>query len=465
MRRATAIRVAEMMGELWTWSGRIGRGRFAAWGFALLAVKLLGDIVLSELVFSCSWSPTVYWFPGRAMLEAEEHEQRWLVALSAWSLPFLAAGLALTVRRLRAIGWSPLLAVMFAVPVANLIFFAVLLLTPDREAPLPGARLPSWLDRTIPRGALACAALAALVSLALGGSLTWLGVAVLRMYGIALFVVQPLVVGLISAWLWNHHECRTRRSTLGVATNAYLLCSAALLLIGLEGAVCVLMVLPLGLPVTLIGALIGWHVCQVTPQRQPHAGRTLSGLVLMVPLAMTLEYADRPPPPSAAVTSVIEVDAPPERVWAHVIAFGEIEAPPEALFRLGIACPLRATIDGQGPGALRRCTFTTGSFLEPIEVWDEPHRLRFAVTENPPTMHEWSPWGELAAAHLHGNFVATAGEFRLVALPGGRTRLEGTTWYHQHLWPSLYWRLWSDAIVHAIHMRVLRHVKRLAEAE
>lgn len=32
--------------------------------------------------------------------------------------------------------------------------------------------------------------------------------------------------------------------------------------------------------------------------------------------------------------------------------------------------------------------------------------------------------------------------------------------YRHRLWPSAYWRLWSDAIIHRIHMRVLRHIDR-----
>ena len=55
-----------------------------------------------------------------------------------------------------------------------------------------------------------------------------------------------------------------------------------------------------------------------------------------------------------------------------------------------------------------------------------------------------------------------AGEFRLNPLPGGRTELVGTTWYRHHLYPAAYWRWWSDAIVHRIHLRVLEHVARLS---
>src|SRR5207245_959328 len=37
-------------------------------------------------------------------------------------------------------------------------------------------------------------------------------------------------------------------------------------------------------------------------------------------------------------------------------------------------------------------------------------------------------------------------------LPGGRTRLQGTTWYRHRMWPAGYWRLWCDAVVHRIHL-------------
>jgi hypothetical protein len=52
-----------------------------------------------------------------------------------------------------------------------------------------------------------------------------------------------------------------------------------------------------------------------------------------------------------------------------------------------------------------------------------------------------------------------------VPLPRGRTRLEGRTWYTLDMEPHGYWTLWSDGIVHAIHARVLAHVKALAESD
>src|SRR6185436_19561820 len=109
-------------------------------------------------------------------------------------------------------------------------------------------------------------------------------------------------------------------------------------------------------------------------------------------------------------------------------------------FRQGIAYPVRARIDGRGVGAVRHCEFSTGAFVEPITAWEEPSRLAFDVTSQPPPMTEWSPYQDLHPPHLDSTIRSRRGEFRLIALPGGRTRLEGRTWYTLSLYPQLYWR-------------------------
>ena len=115
--------------------------------------------------------------------------------------------------------------------------------------------------------------------------------------------------------------------------------------------------------------------------------------------------------------------------------------------------------------SIRRCEFTTGAFIEPIEVWNEPHLLRFSVTSNPQPMRELSPYGPIDAPHLTNFLVSHRGQFALRSLPDGRTEVIGSTWYQHHLWPAAYWRVWSDAIIHRIHLRVLRHVRELSETK
>ncbi|MGH9374449.1 MAG: SRPBCC family protein, partial [Vicinamibacterales bacterium] len=185
-------------------------------------------------------------------------------------------------------------------------------------------------------------------------------------------------------------------------------------------------------------------------------------LVMMAPLGPAVEgQFDRPA--DRVVMSAIEIEAPPAAVWEHVVSFSDIQAPPGWLFRTGLAYPVRARIDGSGVGAVRWCVFSTGTFREPITVWDAPNVLAFDVSQQAPPLAEWSPYSRVYATHIEGFFRTSRGEFRLVPVGVDRTRLEGRTWYALDMAPALYWTAVADTIVHAIHARVLEHVKTEAE--
>ena len=80
-------------------------------------------------------------------------------------------------------------------------------------------------------------------------------------------------------------------------------------------------------------------------------------------------------------------------------------------------------------------------------------------------MEELSPYPNVHPPHLDGYFRAMHGEFRLTAIDGHRTRLEGRTAYVVDMFPQFYWTLPARAIVTAIHTRVLHHIQVLAEED
>ena len=289
-----------------------------------------------------------------------------------------------------------------------------------------------------------------------------LGLVMIRtgIYGLTLFVALPIAVGALGAWI-------TKAKTAGTAVTAGMVAnfivSLVFLLAGQEGLLCIAMALPLALP---LGALGGWLVYG----RDARSGkRVLAGgtaMLALLPFGLgTLGFDMNAKPDVFEVRSSIEIAAPPERVWKHVISFSELPPPNEWYFKDGVAYPIRAHIDGTGPGAVRYCEFSTGPFVEPIEVWDEPHLLRFSVAQNPAPLNEWSPYAKIMPRHLRGYLISKQGQFLLTPLPNGHTLLEGTTWYQHGLWPEMYWTVWSQAIIHRIHMRVLNHIKELSEAE
>ncbi|HLY63777.1 MAG TPA: hypothetical protein VKV95_23810 [Terriglobia bacterium] len=457
--------------DLWRWDGTVDRGPYALIGLLLFGLKHNIDRFVATLVFHRQWSLFNYWIPPTRAVRITSlarPDALMLGALLLLALPFIWIGVVLTLRRLRAIGLPIWLVVCFFLPVVNLVFFLVLSVVPTRlpgdryDGRRPDGRLGGALDRLIPDNALGSAALAVLLTLPFELGAIAMCVKALGTYGWSLFVALPFCHGLAAVLIYGYHRPRSYGTCLGVSVLSIFILGVTLFGFAIEGIICLAMACPIAVTLACMGGSIGYLI-QRRPGHRIEAPAMLMVLILFLPVLMGAEYAVPPETPLFEVRSSIEINAPPELVWKNVISFAELPPPNEWIFRTGIAYPIRARIAGTGAGAIRTCEFSTGPFIEPIEVWDEPRQLRFGVTSNPAPMQEWTLYSDIHPRHLNGFLVSQEGQFLLTPLPGGRTRLEGTTWYQHHLWPAEYWQLWSDAIIHRIHLRVLNHIKQLSE--
>ena len=448
--------------DLWQWSGNISRAPFVMWAAALFALKYNLDRLLLRSIFDRQWSVFSYFeqpLPGIQNFSPAQSPGEFIALLLA-SLPFLWAGVMLCIKRLCSAQLPLWLAVLFVAPIVKWFLFVALALVPERvqdlNKPSPGA---SWLPKTV----FGSATLAVGASVMLALAAIVLSTAVLRDYGWGLFVGVPFSMGFLSSLIYGAREPRRLSDSLTVAVVSVGIAGAMFLVLAFEGVICLVMAAPLAFVLAVIGAVAG-HAVQAS--RRPRVPPHLFCIpVLALPLMFASEMLRSGPLPLLKVVTAIEVDAPVETVWKQVVEFSELPPPAEVLFKLGIAYPIRAEIQGHGRGAVRNCLFSTGPFVEPIEVWDEPRLLKFSVTSNPAPLQEWTSYHEIHPPHLNGFLVSEQGQFQLTPLPGGRTLLEGTTWYHHTMWPVGYWQIWSDQIIHAIHRRVLIHVKALAEGD
>jgi len=378
-------------------------------------------------------------------------------ALFLWSMPFIWIALSMSVRRAAAAGVWPWLGALVLVSGVNLLAMLVLACLPDRAVTVA----PAGGESSPPSSTLAdLAALRAVgAAIATGGLAFAVSLYAFRSYGAVLFLGTPLVMGMIAGFLFNRPVPKTTMATVGFGVAVMAVAGGVLLAFAFEGLICLVMAAPLVMPLAIAGALLGKWIAEATRTTLGHA----LPLILTLPLVAGAESLSGGPPERCVLTTV-EIDAPPEAVWPHVVSFPDLPEPDDWFFRCGIACPLRARIEGTGVGAVRHCEFTTGDFVEPITTWDEPRRLAFDVREQPDPMVEFSPWRHVHPPHMHDRSLASRrGEFHLVPLPGGRTRLEGRTWYTFDMHPQAYWMLWSELSIHKIHRRVLEHVERLAE--
>jgi uncharacterized membrane protein YhaH (DUF805 family) len=104
---------------LFSLSGRIGRQAFVLGQLFLLS--LFAVVVARILAVQGQDGPTVAW--GLAMLA--------LAPVAIWS------AVALTVKRLRDIGWPAPLALALFVPTANLVLIGLLMVWPGKPADMP----------------------------------------------------------------------------------------------------------------------------------------------------------------------------------------------------------------------------------------------------------------------------------------------------------------------------------------
>ncbi|MEA3188497.1 MAG: hypothetical protein QOD99_2327 [Chthoniobacter sp.] len=451
--------------SLASWNGTIERGTYAAISIALMFVKYNLDRLIAGVVFKRSWYFWNYFVPGDALAANQMPQDAWrfYFVLAAVAAPFAWIGVCLTIRRLRSAGLSPWLIVFFFLPLVNLLLFLVLCFVPTEIASeRRGGSFGISLRRYLPDHPAGSAAVSILLVSPISVVLVKFGVEVLGRYGWGLFIGIPFVLGFCSVLLYGVHRPRSFGSCMLVSFLSVVLAGLVLLAIAVEGVICLLMAFPIAVPAALAGGAIAFGLQRGSWSTRPPC-YACSLLPLALPLLMTIENAESGPPTLLQVSTEVVINAPPEQVWPRVISFSEIPAPTEWLFKTGIAYPTHAKIYGHGVGAIRHCVFSTGAFVEPISTWDESHVLAFSVTEQPPPMQELSPYRGIQPPHLDNYLVSERGELRLEKLAGNRTLLRGTTWYRHAIWPAPYWRIWSDYLIHHIHLRVLNHIKTLSE--
>lgn len=448
--------------------GTSSRKQYVFVGLVAFAAKYNLDRLIVWKFFHEPWHITNYLLRSVSLISNPATHTDFRIALVMIVLagPFIWLGVSLTLRRLRDCGLPQWLVVFFFAPVLNLLFFALLSLLPSKSSDTNDFedtnRPPRLLVRWLPKSKWANAWLAVLISVVISVASIGISTTILSDYGFGLFVGLPFCQALLAVLLYGVHGPQSLRECMSVGLATCVITGGCLLVFAFEGAICLVMAAPIALVLAAFGSCIGYLIllcCR--PSQEVYSS---IALIAIYPVFLMLVESRIPTPaPVFSITSSIEIAAAPEKVWRNVVAFTELPQPKEWLFRAGIAYPIRAEIHGHGVGAERHCVFSTGAFIEPITVWDQPNLLKFQVTSNPAPLEEWTPYHEVHPPHLDGFLQSQGGQFNLIELEGNRTRIEGTTWYQHHLWPANYWRWWSDYIIHRIHIRVLSHIKKESE--
>ena len=228
--------------------------------------------------------------------------------------------------------------------------------------------------------------------------------------------------------------------------------------VGWEGAICIVMALPILLIMGSLGGVVGgWMRLRPAP----------AGVLVLIPwLVAPLENRWHPGPTIREVESAITIEAPADIVWRNVIEVPAIqasEARPALFTTIGFPRPIDATLTGSGVGAVRHARFAGGVlFVETVTDWVPERRLSFTIKAQtdsiPPTTLDQhvTIGGEY--------FDVLIGTYELEPGPEGiRLVLKSTHRLSTRF--NFYSGLWSDAVMQSIQRNILEVLKKRCEAQ
>jgi hypothetical protein len=278
---------------------------------------------------------------------------------------------------------------------------------------------------------------------------------------VAFLVLGPLVMGLLTIRRAEAHNPSYVWEWIFAPWISVILMMSVTALLNIEGAICIVMALPIALVCGTIGGVIGGLIGR---RRKLSTAATVSIAILPFVLGPA-EASLNPPDQTRTVSSEIRIHATPAVVWQNIervpaIAPAELRA--NWTHRIGFPRPVEATLSYEGVGGVRHATFERGVlFIETVTAWEPERRLTFTIkadTANipPTTLDEHVTIGGRY-------FDVLDGEYSIEPLTNGDILLHLTS--HQRLSTDFngYAGLWTDAVMQNLQTSILQVIQHRCE--
>jgi len=391
-----------------------------------------------------------FWlFPVRQLAVLPDIPQHAALGAFAFCLIISAALVALALRRADRLGRGFALALFTMVPTFQMVAAAALTLLwprPPAATPVPDAEVARL--HSVAHGVVAGMALI-VFAVALSGS-------AMGAYGWGLFVMTPFLVGVTTGFIVNRRQKRGYFETFAAVAGAGMLGTLALLMLALEGFMCIILIAPLAALLAAVGGFFGRWAAMPFQSQSPLYG------VAVLPLLFVLDAAMPPEVPITTRADIV-IAAPTSAVWESLTVDRQVAAAPGLVGLAGLAYPVASRISGNGVGAHRHGTFSTGTADERITIWEPGRALAFRVVRQPPAMEEMSPYRKLHTPHLIGYFDTDALRYDLIPLGNSQTRVVVHANHILRIDPVFYWEPIARWAIGQNIERVLEDVRRDSE--
>jgi len=239
-------------------------------------------------------------------------------------------------------------------------------------------------------------------------------------YGWMLFVLLPIVLGIAIGALPSK---RSALVGLTITTIIFLLCLIAM---GLEGFICVIMTLPIILPLMFLGSVITHLV-----QRYHQIKSTDKLPVLALPLLVFLFGSPIEKLLVKNKQEIIEVRSEIILPYSNMQVYNAIKsvdtliAEKPLLMKIDLPIPQKCVLEKEEVGGLRTCYFSGGKIIEKITALEKGKLLQMDVIKYELTGRKWLGFKEAI--------------YRFDSLDANRCKMTRITTYTSELKPRFYW--------------------------
>ena len=313
---------------------------------------------------------------------------------------------------------------------------------------LPVAR--QGFVRALIIGAVTGLAYGILMRATAGQGRTWVGV-----MSLAFLFLVPVVLGYLTV------RAHPRPSWWYRVFAPWLPAAASLVLFFVlqwEGGICILMSLPIYLPLSTLGGILGG----IRLLRGRYGRLAAAALPFVL---SPLEQRIPAPLHPHRLESEIAIHAPAAAVWEEIVevpTITEAEQRPALFTRLGFPRPLNATIDRRGVGAIRHARFERGVlFLETVTHFEPQRRLRFTIAAQTDSIppETLDPHVTIGGPY----FDVLSGEYTIEPRADGGVVLHLASELRVTTHFNFYARPWVDSIMRSIQENILVVLRDRAE--
>jgi hypothetical protein len=265
-------------------------------------------------------------------------------------------------------------------------------------------------------------------------------------YGYTFFILIPICIGYFLGLKLDWGISFVIALIIGLVCFFYLLIIAQL-----EWTFCIIILLPLFVPLIILGIWIGYLLKKyLQGNKKTDTLKFNLYPILILLFSGTIEHFFSNKFDYARAESTIYLPYDKETVYDYIKSVDTLDSKKPLLMKLGLSVPQKCILEKEEVGAKRTCHFEKGTIEEKVTDIRKGEIIRMEVTKyNLPGM-QWLKFEEAAYLFTQKN---------------GFTKLTRITTYRSQLKPRIYWNFWEKMAIKAQHEYVLNDLKRRLERE